>query len=137
MLLIAGLSLGFFFLYLGHSTLLYFYVEKHKGDLVPLRNAVLPWSNRGRVVGCLCLVLAIGFSIIGARGLAEFHGMGRSEWIVFSIFVVFPATWYSIYLFRRINSKNGELSFKATQSTSAEALIPLVVAAAILFLTGK
>ncbi|WP_459949862.1 hypothetical protein [Denitratisoma sp. agr-D3] len=131
MALIAGLSLGFFFIFMAHSLLVYFLVEDNLRKNIPLKDAFFPWPSKGKMVACVCLVAACFFGLIAKRGVSAFMGIGSDEWKVIGIFIGIPASWYLIYFFRRINKSGSTYLFKATQSTPLETLFPLVVSLSI------
>lgn len=135
MLLIAGLSLFAFFLFLGHSTLLYFYVEQSLNKPLPLIYAIFPWPNRGRFVGMLCLILAVGFFVMAFREPISYETMGLSELKVASIFMGLPGLFYGIFFARRITRMDGQFTFAATQGTRMEVSIPLIFLAVFLLIT--
>lgn len=61
MVFVTTLILGFFFVFLAHSSLLFFLIEDRRNSELPLGRLVFPWPGKGKFVAILALLASLPF----------------------------------------------------------------------------
>lgn len=127
-------GMAWFFLFLWHSTLLYFYEQENKQ--FPLADLLLPKPRKGRTVSYLFLVLSLVFIFFLFRASWDLNLNKINDWKVLGITFVFPTIMYVSYLRRRIKCHEGKYVYVFTPIVFSEFRIPIICALLISYFGG-
>lgn len=116
---------GFYFFFLGHSTLLYYLAADH--ETLSLRQVVLPWPRRGRFVSVFALLTGVFW-----MGMLWWSGMPmnwheRNVGWVLGGFIGVPLACYLWCIVRSVTTQQGHWRFSPKQDTGVEITIGMTV----------
>ncbi len=119
------LTVGFYFFFLAHSTLLFYLAAEH--DPLSLRQVVLPWPGRGRFVSVFALLAGgLWMAMLWRSGMpVNWHE--RNVWWVLSGFVGVPLGCYLWCIVRSASKREGRWQFSPRQDSGAAIRIALVL----------
>jgi hypothetical protein len=119
------LLVGFYFLFLAHSTLL-FYLAK-ESETLTLRQVVLPWPGRGRFVSVFSLLAGLfWFGMLWRAGMpVNWHE--RNVWWVLSAFAGVPLACYLWCIVHSASQHEGRWRFRPRQDDGRAIRIALVL----------
>ncbi len=135
-----GLALSFFFIFLGHSSLVYFLIEENLHAVVPSKEILMPWPKRGKFVSYFSYAVGAGliwFTLSRFDPSSDLPLPAGSVKILFC-FVLLPGGTYVWFLLNRVNVVIKEnkkvISFQLERATSLELKIPAIMGATIFLL---
>ena len=123
-------GIGFLFLIVAHSTLLFF--KSKNSSSMPIAEMIFPWPKDGRLVSILCLSLsATSFFFMLHLPYDLHYPITTSAWKILAIFFIFPSIIYSFYIIRRINKNTEGFLYLSPHEKNREWAIPMIISAAI------